>query len=226
MRTSLLNPRRTLANRGETISVVVRAADPMAGLGAAHILGADARLIVLPESDAEHAQVIVVIDEFVGDNVFGFLQDVRAASQRDTPPRSVIVTDNFRVDSLMMAIQCGMAAVLPRSSTQDEELVRTVFAVSQGAACLPFWLQGTLLTQLDRMRRDILEPNGLTLSGLSKRERDVIRLLADGHSTEEIAAMLSYSERTVKNILHGLMRRYGLANRAHAVAFAWRAGVL
>jgi DNA-binding NarL/FixJ family response regulator len=87
-------------------------------------------------------------------------------------------------------------------------------------------VQGTLLSQLDRMRRDVLEPNGLTLSGPSERERDVLRLLADGYDTEEIAAELTYSVGTVKNVLHGLMTRYDLQSRAHAVAFALRSAVI
>nr|CEL15638.1 transcriptional regulator, LuxR family [Kibdelosporangium sp. MJ126-NF4]CTQ90323.1 transcriptional regulator, LuxR family [Kibdelosporangium sp. MJ126-NF4] len=222
-----MNPRRSSANAKEAaIAVAVHAADPMTALGAASILRGDDRLTVLGDADIGQAEVIVVIEESIGEKVFRFLREARAASRQETPPRSVLVTDHFRVDSLLTAIQCGMAAVLPRTSTSDDELVRTVHAVSQGAACLPPWLQGSLLTQLDRMRRDVLEPNGLTMSGLSARERDVLRLLADGCSTEEVAVTLAYSERTVKNILRGLMSRHGLNNRAHAVAFAWRVGVL
>jgi len=51
-------------------------------------------------------------------------------------------------------------------------------------------------------------------------------LLAEGDSTEEIAVKLEYSERTVKNVLQLLMRQHRLNNRAHAVAFAWRTGVI
>jgi DNA-binding CsgD family transcriptional regulator len=42
--------------------------------------------------------------------------------------------------------------------------------------------------------------------------------------TADIAAKLSYSERTVKNVLHGLMTRYQLKNRPHLVAYAIREG--
>jgi len=80
--------------------------------------------------------------------------------------------------------------------------------------------------QVQRMRKDVLEPNGLTLSGLAARECDVLRLVAEGFGTEEIAAKLCYSERTVKNVLYGLMTRCGLNNRAHAVAYALRAGAI
>lgn len=206
--------------------VALRASDPMTGLGAANILGKDPRLAVVAEDELAMAQVIVVVEESLTDQAFGPLRDVRATAWRAAPPRCVIVTDHFRVDVLMSVLECGIAAVLPRSTTNGDDLVRTVLAVNDGEAHLPPVLQGRLLTHLDRLQREVLEPHGLTLSGLSARERDILRLLADGHSTDQIADALAYSESTVKNVLHNLMRRHGLKTRAHAVAYALRAGAI
>ncbi|MCD0484092.1 LuxR C-terminal-related transcriptional regulator [Streptacidiphilus sp. ASG 303] len=58
------------------------------------------------------------------------------------------------------------------------------------------------------------------------REIDVLTLLAEGCSTAEIAVRLSYSERTVKNIIHGLVSRSGMRNRTHAVAYALTSGLI
>ncbi len=55
-------------------------------------------------------------------------------------------------------------------------------------------------------------------------EIDVLRLLADGHDTGEIARQLSFSERTVKNVVHDVTTRLQLRNRSHAVANASREG--
>ncbi|WP_307832232.1 helix-turn-helix transcriptional regulator [Prauserella cavernicola] len=208
------------------MAVAVHATDPITRLGAANILGGDGRVKVLADDELARAEVVVVIEQSVSDGTFAFLRDLRAASRLDPPPRCVIVTDNFRPDALMSAVECGMSAVLQRGTTGADELVRAVLAVSEGSAYLPPRLQGTLLAHLDRMRRDVLEPHGFTLSGLSGRERDVLRLLAEGNSTGEIAAELAYSESTVKNVLYGLMRRHGLTTRAHAVAFALRGGLI
>ena len=57
---------------------------------------------------------------------------------------------------------------------------------------------------------------------LSTREREVLRLLADGRDTAEIASTLCYSERTVKGVIHEITTRLQLRNRSHAVAFALR----
>ena len=84
------------------------------------------------------------------------------------------------------------------------------------------WLVGRLRT----IHRDVLEPRGLTGAGLEVREVGVIRLLAEGLDTAEIAKRMNYSERTVKSIIHGVLTQRQLRNRAHAVAFALRAGVV
>jgi DNA-binding NarL/FixJ family response regulator len=54
----------------------------------------------------------------------------------------------------------------------------------------------------------------------------VLRLVADGHATSHIARELSYSERTVKNIIHDVTTRLQLRNRAQAVAYAVREGLI
>ncbi|MYT22432.1 DNA-binding response regulator, partial [Streptomyces sp. SID7760] len=63
-------------------------------------------------------------------------------------------------------------------------------------------------------------------AGLSDRERSVLRLVADGHETNEIAKQLCYSPRTVTSVVHDITQRFRLRNRAHAVAYAMRVGLL
>ena len=58
------------------------------------------------------------------------------------------------------------------------------------------------------------------------RETEVLRLVAEGHDTSEIASRMCYSERTVKNVLHDLTTRLQLKNRTHAVAYAMREGLI
>ena len=65
-----------------------------------------------------------------------------------------------------------------------------------------------------------------TRSRLAQREVDVLRLVADGYDTAQIAHRLCYSERTVKNVLHGVTTRLQLRNRSHAVAYAVREGLI
>jgi DNA-binding NarL/FixJ family response regulator len=95
-----------------------------------------------------------------------------------------------------------------------------------GAGDLPPDLLGGILAPIRRSVRAGAAPGEMALSGLSQREIDVVGLVAEGLETREIAAKLSYSERTIKNVLQGLMLRLGLRNRPHVVAYAARQGYL
>jgi DNA-binding NarL/FixJ family response regulator len=59
---------------------------------------------------------------------------------------------------------------------------------------------------------------------LTSREKQVLRLVADGHDTAEIAHALAYSERSIKNVIQHVTARLHLRNRCHAVAVAIRQG--
>jgi DNA-binding NarL/FixJ family response regulator len=72
----------------------------------------------------------------------------------------------------------------------------------------------------------VLGPRGIVFTGLAPREVEVLRLLADGLDTAEIARRLCYSERTVKNVVHDVTTRLQLRNRSHAVAYALREGLI
>lgn len=76
---------------------------------------------------------------------------------------------------------------------------------------------------------EIVDGGGIAVRqvlALDDRERTVLRLVADGHETAEIARELSYSVRTITMIVHDITHRLRLRNRAHAVAFALRQGLI
>jgi DNA-binding NarL/FixJ family response regulator len=119
-----------------------------------------------------------------------------------------------------------MISVIPRREADFDRIVTAVLDVRDGRLELPTAAVGWLAQRLRLIQHDILEPHGLTSSGLERREVDVLRLLAEGLGTPEIATKLCYSERTVKNIIHGVLTRLQLRNRTQAVAYAVRTGAL
>jgi DNA-binding CsgD family transcriptional regulator len=69
------------------------------------------------------------------------------------------------------------------------------------------------------------ETNGAT-EQLDPRSKLVLEMLAEGHSTREIAERMSYSERTIKKLITGLHDRFDARTRAQIVAAAIRAGLI
>ena len=76
------------------------------------------------------------------------------------------------------------------------------------------------------MAQHVLEPRGLSFARLSPRERRVLSLLADGLPTREVARQLSYSERTVKNVIHDVVTKLNARSRSQAIATAMREGLI
>jgi DNA-binding CsgD family transcriptional regulator len=119
--------------------------------------------------------------------------------------------------------QAGIAAEL-RGRPELEVLSQT--EVDQADVAVVAADEVDNLSQVGRVQRHVLAPRGLTFSGLTERELGVLRLVADGLDTGEIAQQLAYSERTIKNIIHDITTRFHLRNRSHAVAFALRQGLI
>jgi DNA-binding NarL/FixJ family response regulator len=71
------------------------------------------------------------------------------------------------------------------------------------------------------------DPGGSTITlRLTVRETEVMRLVADGYDTSDIADQLAYSESTIKGVLAKIMSRLEARNRCHAVAIAVREGLI
>jgi DNA-binding NarL/FixJ family response regulator len=202
--------------------VSVYASDPLTAAGIGVLLAGHPEYVLLPEQHEAEADVVVISADSV---TADFVDTLREINTRTTARLVLILTDRWMID-VFTAAEFDLAAVIPRAEISAERLVRAVDTVMRGGAELPADMQGRLLTQIHRLQRDTLGPRGLNAHGLDDREVEVLRLLAAGCSVRDIGIKLSYSERTVKNILHVLLTRLGLHNRTHAVAYAIRAGII
>ena len=204
------------------IPVYVSAEDPVSEIGVATQLRGRPEVRVVSDLEIDTATVaVVVVDELTD----GAIRLVRAV-QRNGCPRVVLVVTRLDDAGLLGAIEAGACALLRRSEATPERLAGAVEAVSNGEGSVPPDLLGRLLDQVGQLQRNVLTPQGLTFSGLSEREIEVLRLVADGLDTAEIAGRMAYSERTVKNVIHDVTIRLNLRNRSHAVAYAMREGLI
>lgn len=206
----------------EQISVVVQAADPLTRAGLHTHLQDTPGISVLPPERWAEARVRVVAADRLRPESVAVLR--RAAADSNAPV--VLIMDEVSEADLLTAVECRVVAVLPRAATTEERLVRSVQTAAAGGGVLPPQLVGELIKHVERLQREALNPAGPGAAGLSTREIDVLRLMADGLDTNEIAERLCYSERTVKNVIYGVTHRLKLRNRSHAVAYALRTGVI
>ncbi|MFF8787723.1 response regulator transcription factor [Streptomyces sp. NPDC015125] len=143
--------------------------------------------------------------------------------------RVVLIARDLREPELMTVVEYGVRAILWRHQATPQRLLRAVQSAARGEGDLPPDLISRLLTQVGRLRRSAVASPSVALAptvGMAPREVDVLRLVAEGLDTRQISEKLAYSERTVKNVLHALMTRLQLHNRAHAVAYALREGYI
>jgi len=138
---------------------------------------------------------------------------------RDCPDtRAVIVTGRYDPASLRFAIEAGVAGYLMKTAS-IEEVVAALRRVLTGELVIDHDLATRALHQL---------VDGPAWSGasLTAREHEVVRLVAQGKTNQQIGADLAISTRTAKAHVERIIARLGVSNRAEAVARAIGLGML
>jgi DNA-binding NarL/FixJ family response regulator len=204
------------------VPVALYAQDPILEAGVTHQLRPRPEIALLGPNVEEHAAVALVVVDRLDDEAVTLLHRL----QRMSTARVGLMIGHLEQNVLRTTVECGVAAVIRRTDATQDRLVAMITALARGEGVLPGDLLGKLLDQVGRLQRKVLDPRGLTLSTLTAREADMLRLVAEGLDTAEIAAKTAYSERTVKNVLHEVITRLNLRNRAHAVGYVMRHGLL
>jgi DNA-binding NarL/FixJ family response regulator len=137
--------------------------------------------------------------------------------------RVMVCSSDSSDESVLGALQAGAVGYLRKDTLTIESLGAAVRAACNGAGVMEPDLLGNLLRGLSP---ESLVPNRPTATRLTDREQQVLALIAAGHPTREVALQLSYSERTVKNVLHDVVTKLNARSRSQAVAFAVREGLI
>ncbi|MFF7581238.1 LuxR C-terminal-related transcriptional regulator [Streptomyces sp. NPDC008061] len=208
------------------MQVIVLAEDRLTAQGVEAHLAADDRMRVLPAGTEENPDVLLVITAELAERTFAVLQRFCREDPTEAP-RLILVANKPTAEQLVRAVGLGLIAYMSREQTTLADIIEMLCAVARGVASLPQSLLGSLLEQVRTGRwNDQTADVNDDSSSFTTREIAVLRQLAAGFSTTEIAAALHYSERTVKYIIHEMITRHGLRNRVHAVAYALRQGLL
>jgi DNA-binding NarL/FixJ family response regulator len=204
------------------VTLAVYAADPVLRVGVVQQLRHRPEVDLVGVDDADSAQVSLVVVDNVDDDVAALLNRLR----HNSATRTGLLIGTLGAGGLQRVIECGVAAVLRRAEADQDQLLRLVLAAANGEGMLPGDLLGELLNHVGSLQRYALDPGALSLSTLTTREADMLRMVSEGLDTAEIARKTAYSERTVKNVLHEVITRLQLRNRAHAVGYALRNGLI
>ncbi|NEA97557.1 response regulator transcription factor [Streptomyces sp. SID13726] len=136
----------------------------------------------------------------------------------------VVLTTYADDDSLFPALKAGARGYLTKDAGGDE-IVRAVQSVLSGDAGLAPGIQRRLLERLSAP-----EPSQPVSAeppdGLTAREVEVLALIAEGLSNQEIARKLHVSTATVKTHINNLFTKTGLKDRAQAVRYAYAKGLV
>ena len=153
----------------------------------------------------------------------GGLEAIQGITDLDQPTRVLVLTVHAEERYLLPVLKAGGSGYVRKSSAHTD-LLNAIRTVARGEVFLDPAATKTLLRgYLGRVRSgDELDLGEV----LSEREREVVKLTAEGHTAQQAADILSLSPKTVETYRHRAMQKLGLTNRAELVRYALRAGLL
>jgi len=224
-----------LAGQAEKpIRVVVIDDDPHIRRVISQELMGDPRTVVVGQAESlregrrlvrDHDFDVMLVDLNLGDGVgYDLIADVK--NLRGTA--EVVVISVLEGDEdVMRAIDLGAAGFLIKNSWFGS-FVQAVLQVANGGASITPSLARRLLLKLDRNRTRTEGPHPTSKgpSKLSDREREILRMIANGFTSAEIASRLAISDLTVNTHVKNIYNKLHVRTRAQAVSYASTWGYL
>ena len=206
------------------IRVIVVDDHPIVRQGLVSVLGDEDDLEVVGEASSGREAVALTArlrpDVVLLDLEMPDLDGVEAIPQllAAKPGLGILVFTAYDTDERVLgAVRAGARGYLLKGASADE-IARGIRTVHSGGSYLEPRVASKLLAEVTSPRA--------RAGGLSDREREVLRLVAEGLPTKQIALSLSISERTVKFHVNSIFHKLGADNRAQAVALAAQRGLL
>jgi DNA-binding NarL/FixJ family response regulator len=200
----------TIFNSQPDLEVVGEAADGPTGLEAALRLEPD-----------------VIVMDIQMPLMDGIEVTTRLAGAGVANPAKILVVTNFNVDKYVYAaLKAGASGFLLKDSP-PEELINGVRTIARGESLLAPVVTRTLIGRFaERIRPAKEAPHRQALEALAPREREVLRLVAQGLSNAEIAAELVIGSETVKTYMSRILTKLNLRDRVQAVVLAYQSGLV
>jgi len=213
----------------ERIRVLVADDHTLVRQGLAQLLEAEGIEVVGQAADGEEAcrkalalkPDVVLMD--IGLPRCDGIEATRCITAREPKVKVLILTMHRRDDYVFRAIKAGASGYILKEA-DSSELLRAVRAAHRGEALLDPGMARRILEEFRRMGG---EGDGEEVQvHLTPREREILRLVAQGASNQEIAAELGIAEKTVRNRLSTIFTKLHLNNRTQAAIYALREGLV
>ena len=140
--------------------------------------------------------------------------------KKNFPTSKVIMMDLIPVQAdVFEFVKAGVSGFILKDATVNDFL-KTIRSVAKGLQVLPPNLTGSLFSQIVEHAISGSNPSALIDSvRMTKRERQVIELIADGHTNKEIAQKLHLSTYTVKSHVHNILEKLALSTRVQIAKY-------
>jgi len=176
------------------------------------------------------ASDMVILDPVVPGGVDAIAAILNAGSSK-----VLVCTSDCSEATVLGALRAGATGYLRKESLTHDGLASALVAVAGGQSVIvPEVLTNMVGVGVEIALAEDTEPaphvagggRAAALVRLSERERAVLALIAEGLPTREVAERLNYSERTIKNVLHDVVKKLNARSRSQAVAQAVRDGLI
>jgi DNA-binding NarL/FixJ family response regulator len=138
--------------------------------------------------------------------------------------RVLVLSASGEQGDVLEAVKAGATGYLVKSASR-EEIVEAVHATARGEAVFTPGLAGLVLGEFRKMATQEQADPARPIPELTERETEVLRLVATGMSSKEIAAQLFISHRTVQNHVQNTLGKLQLHNRVELARFAIAKGL-
>ncbi len=128
---------------------------------------------------------------------------------------------------LLEAVSAGAAGYILKDATR-QELIRAVRLIAEGGAIIAPTMMPDLLRQMERLMATQGSPllTDALQDTLTEREIEVLRLIAEGCTNQQIAEMLIISPTTVKTHVQNILQKLNVSDRTQAAVYAVRSGLI